>query len=287
MDQVLLDAVSQWVGSPVLSHSAIGGGDISRAYKLTTKSDIFFCKVQAKPVAFNMFQAELKGLEAIRNTGAILAPRAYHCEKWLEGAVLIIEYVDPKRPTDNDMAKFGHQLAEMHQHSSEFFGWDTDNYIGSLPQQNLKDQNWVLFYIEQRLSPQFEMARTHGLLSEGEIPSVEKMKKVLGEILSDIKPSLLHGDLWGGNYLIAENGSPYLIDPAVYYGHAEVDIAMSKLFGGFSNGFYNAYEEVLPSDSWSADRIKIYQLYYLLVHLNLFGYSYYASVNSLIKQYFR
>ena len=174
----------------------------------------------------------------------------------------------------------------MHQHSSEFFGWDTNNYIGSLPQRNTKDQSWVMFYIEQRLSPQFDMARTQGLLSEGEIPSVDKMKKVLGEILSDVKPSLLHGDLWGGNYLISAKGIPYLIDPAVYYGHSEVDIAMSQLFGGFSSAFYDSYERVMPLDKLSEDRIKIYQLYYLLVHLNLFGRSYFSSVNAILKSYF-
>ena len=286
MDQVLLDAVSQWLGSPVLSHSAISGGDISRAYKLTTKSDVFFCKVQTKPIAFDMFQAERKGLDAIRNTGVILAPRVFHCEKWHEGAVMIMEHIDPKRPSENDMSKFGRQLAEMHQHSSELFGWDTDNYIGSLPQQNSKDQNWVTFYIEQRLIPQFDTARTLSLLSEDEIPSVEKMKQVLGDILSGVKPSLLHGDLWGGNYLISTGGIPYLIDPAVYYGHSEVDIAMSQLFGGFSSAFYDSYEEVMPLDKLSEDRIKIYQLYYLLVHLNLFGRSYYSSVNAILKSYF-
>lgn len=286
MDQVLLDAVSQWVGSPVLSYSAIGGGDISRAYKLTTKSDVFFCKVQSKPIALDMFQAERKGLDAIRNAGGILAPRVYHCEQWQDGAVLIMEHIDPKRPSEKDMSKFGRQLAEMHQHSSEIFGWDSDNYIGSLPQRNTKDQSWVMFYIEQRLSPQFDIARSHSLLSENEIPSVEKMKKALEGILSDVKPSLLHGDLWGGNYLISAKAVPYLIDPAVYYGHNEVDIAMSQLFGGFSSAFYDSYERVMPFDRFSEDRIRIYQLYYLLVHLNLFGRSYYTSVMNILKHYF-
>ena len=286
MDPLLLEAISQWVGSPILKHSAIGGGDISLAYRVNTKSDVFFCKVQMKHVAFDMFKAESAGLDAIRKSGVILTPQVYSCEKWGEGAVLILEYLESKRPSESEMAKFGEQLAHLHQQPASHFGWDSDNFIGSLPQSNSKNADWVSFYVTQRLLPQMEMAAEQAMLSDKEVPSVEKMKEVLSDLFSDLKPSLLHGDLWGGNYMISSDGVPYLIDPAVYYGHNEVDIAMSRLFGGFGSSFYRAYESNIPLDQFSDDRIRIYQLYYLLVHLNLFGRSYYTGVKSILKHYF-
>ena len=286
MDQLLLEAISQWVGSPVLRHSAISGGDIFQAYRIETKSDVFFCKVQMKHVAFDMFKAESKGLDAIRRSGAILAPQVYSCEKWGEGAVMIMEYLESKRPSESELAKFGEQLAHLHQQTNSQFGWESDNFIGSLPQSNAKDANWTSFYVHERLRPQMQMAVEGALLSHKEIPSVEKMKEVLSDLFSGLKPSLLHGDLWGGNYLISPEGIPYLIDPAVYYGHNEVDIAMSRLFGGFGSAFYRSYESNIPLDQLSDDRIRIYQLYYLLVHLNLFGRSYYTGVVSILKHCF-
>ena len=282
----MLEAVSQWIGSPVLGHSAVSGGDISHAYRVSTKSDEFFCKVQMKPVAFDMFEAESRGLDAIRRSGAILAPQVYSCQKWGEGAVLIMEYLESKRPTESELAKFGEQLAQLHQQSESYFGWGHDNYIGSLPQTNNKDKDWAAFYVRERLRPQLVLAAEQAMLSKEEIPAGEKMMEVLSELFAGIKPSLLHGDLWGGNYLINKDGAPYLIDPAVYCGHNEVDIAMSRLFGGFGTSFYKAYESSMPLDPLSDDRIRIYQLYYLLVHLNLFGRSYYSGVNAILKYYF-
>ena len=142
------------------------------------------------------------------------------------------------------------------------------------------------FYIDERLLPQFDLAQSKGLLRSNEIPDKEIMKGNLNDLIKVVKPSLLHGDLWGGNFLIGKDGTPYLIDPAVYYGHHEVDIAMSKLFGGFGSAFYSAYYEVFPESSRINDRIEIYQLYYLLVHLNIFGSSYYGSVKQILNKYF-
>ncbi len=286
MDDLLLDALGQWIGSPVLNHSAVGGGDISRAYKVSTKSDVFFCKVQMKSMAYDMFEAERIGLDAIRNTGVILAPRVYACEKWGDGAVLIMEHVASKMPTESEYALFGRQLAYLHQQSKTFFGWDSDNYIGSLPQSNTKHKSWPEFYVNERLQPQLILATEQGLLDLNELPEESTMLSVMNTICADIPPSLLHGDLWSGNYLISTDGRPYLIDPAVYQGHSEIDIAMSKLFGGFGSAFYRAYHNVIAEDQFSSDRLKLYQLYYLLVHLNLFGRSYYSGVKAIIKSYF-
>lgn len=264
----------------------MAGGDISRAYKISTSSQKFFCKIHSGNQAFDMFQSEKDGLDAIRNTKTIAAPQVYFCEAWEKGAFLIMEYVEAERSTDRGMAALGRQLAQLHERECSTFGWNRDNFIGSLPQSNERSGSWSEFYVAERLQPQLELSINRGLLSQMEVPSTGRMLTVIEEMCNNVKPSLLHGDLWGGNYLISSDGTPYLIDPAVYEGHNEVDIAMSMLFGGFGNSFYTAYEEILPTDSYSPDRIKLYQLYYLLVHLNLFGVSYYSSVKAILKSYF-
>ena len=174
----------------------------------------------------------------------------------------------------------------MHQHTSDTFGLDQDNFIGRLPQRNTRHKNWTDFYTYERLWPQLELAKRKGLLKDNEYPKSEHIKNQLNYLFENVKPTLLHGDLWSGNYLISKDGTPYLIDPAAYFGHHEIDIAMSKLFGGFGDTFYSAYLNHVPTDKFTSARIEIYQLYYLLVHLNMFGNSYYGSVISILKTYF-
>ncbi|MFL1011187.1 fructosamine kinase family protein [Flavisericum labens] len=177
-------------------------------------------------------------------------------------------------------------MAKLHQCHSRNFGLDHNNFIGNLLQSNTEHKTWGNFYIYERLLPQLKLTKSKNLLHSNEIPPTETMVKSLSSLFRNIKPSLLHGDLWSGNYLISSDGTPYLIDPAVYYGHSEVDIAMTKLFGGFGEDFYDAYVESIPFTSDTTARIEIYQLYYLLVHLNLFGRSYYDSVKSILIKYF-
>ena len=185
------------------------------------------------------------------------------------------------------MDLLGHHLAALHQPSAaDNFGGQTDNFIGNLPQSNTQQLNWSTFYVQERLLPQLEISRARQMLDPAEIPSLQKMLKRCSTIFPEVKPSLLHGDLWRGNYLISKNGSPYLIDPAIYFGHHEVDIAMSRLFGGFNSTFYDAYAEHFPQRIDDTALMNIYQLYYLLVHLNLFGSSYYSSVHRILKTYF-
>lgn len=286
MEKFLQASLEALMGVQLQNISPVAGGDIARSYLLQTSSERLFCKYLRDQQALDMFQCERDGLEAIRASGIINAPEVYYCEKVDAGVVLLMEYVESRRPTASDMSDFGTQLALMHKEAAAEFGWVTDNYIGSLKQPNKRHRHWVDFYVEERLEPQLLMAGVKGLLSEAEIPSRRAMKKTMNEIVSDAEPGLLHGDLWSGNYLISTEGVPYLIDPAVYFGHNEIDIAMSRLFGGFQHSFYQAYEKVLPSHGAVDDRIKVYQLYYLLVHLNLFGGSYYTGVKAILKSYF-
>ena len=233
-----------------------------------------------------MFQTEAYGLQLINDTNTIKTPEVLACNTFHNSAFLLMECIESKSPSSKDFKKFGHQLAKLHKNTSENFGLNQNNFIGSLPQSNTQHNTWLDFYTSERLLPQLEFAKQRRLLSMNECPKLEHIKNQLHQLFTNIKPALLHGDLWSGNYLISKNGEPYLIDPAIYFGHYEVDIAMTKLFGGFGNDFYEGYYSNSTIDSGTLARIEIYQLYYLLVHLNLFGSSYYSSVVSILKKYF-
>jgi len=265
----------------------VSGGDISEAYILQTESEQFFCKVNYSAQAYDMFLTEKAGLEAIGKSGTLAAPNILFCEPLEKGAVLILEYIPSKPSSPKDMELFGHQLAALHQYSeADNFGWQTDNFIGSLPQQNKSHSHWADFYVSERLLPQLRLAIDQRLLRKQEIPSQMHILSRCESLFPKTKPALLHGDLWSGNYMISSEGTPYVVDPASYYGHHEVDMAMTRLFGGFGSSFYGAYREHYPRAPFEDERTEIYQLYYLLVHLNLFGRSYYSSVESILKRYF-
>lgn len=280
------DAIGSLLGARIKNVKPVSGGDISKAYLLHTASDRVFCKLNSSPASKEMFEAEVEGLEAIANTKTIKTPRIYAVNEIEEGACLLMEYVPSKRPEPKDLEMFGAQLANLHNTSSDYFGWGNPNFIGSLPQSNQKHDKWVSFYCKERLVPQFQAAINQNLLTKADVPGIDKLQNVISSCCPEIRPSLLHGDLWGGNYIINEAGVPYLIDPAVYFGHSEIDMAMSKLFGGFGVPFYGAYYDINPSMPGKARRTAIYQLYYLLVHLNLFGRSYYRSVKEILNTHF-
>ncbi|WP_034043983.1 fructosamine kinase family protein [Wocania ichthyoenteri] len=277
--------LSNRLNQTITKVSSVSGGDISQAYKIDTANNSYFLKLNSAST-LNMFQTEAYGLDLIAKTNTIKTPKVLAFDSFENSAFLLMDFVESKRATTEDFKLLGEQLATLHKCSSDNFGLDKDNYIGSLPQSNSAHKNWVEFYTHERLLPQLELAKQKGLLSVAECPSEQHIKNQLELLFKGIKPSLLHGDLWSGNYLISKNGEPYLIDPAVYYGHNEVDIAMTKLFGGFGESFYESYHSYYPLDENTSARIDIYQLYYLLVHLNLFGSSYYSSVKSILQKYF-
>lgn len=284
--QTLSNYISDLLAEKILSFRSVSGGDISSAYKVDTEKRAYFLKVNNAPFALDMFRTEQKGLEAIEKTRTIAVPHV-HLVDSIEGqSFLLMDLVESKRPDTYDYQRLGTQLAQLHQCSQTDFGFLSDNFIGSLPQQNNPHSDWATFYWFERILPQLQMALKTRLIQPDIIPEEQKAIILFQNIFDDVKPSLLHGDLWGGNYLIATDGTPYLIDPAVYYGHSMVDIAMSHLFGGFGTDFYNAYHEIIPKSTHYDAQIELYQLYYLLVHLNLFGSGYYSSVASILKRYF-
>lgn len=284
--RAFLDDISHRAGLEITGFRPVSGGDISAAYKIDTRHGAFFLKVNPKPFAGDMFAAEKMGLEAIARTRTIAVPRVLLTGTVDGKSFLLMQYVENRRPTPADFRELGRKLAQLHQCSSETFGFPCGNFIGSLPQNNEPHTGWPEFYWDERIFPQMDLAMANNLLRPSEIPPREKALGVFNHILGNPKPSLLHGDLWSGNYLISAKGTPFLIDPAIYYGHSMVDIAMSRLFGGFSGEFYLAYHEIVPKTEDYDAQIDLYQLYYLLVHLNLFGSSYLPSVNSILKHYF-
>ncbi|RRQ50067.1 fructosamine kinase [Maribacter algicola] len=287
MDKELIAYLNYLLCTKIERVSPISGGDISRAYLLESETEKFFCKINGGNKALVMFQAEKKGLQELLKTNTIAAPRSFQVEPYNEGAFFLMEYVESKTATSKEMALFGRQLALLHQTSNtRTFGWEEDNFIGSLYQSNKSHQDWTSFYVQERLLPQLKLAFEKGLLLKTDIPSEGKMDTMCSNLFPNIKPSLLHGDLWSGNFLISKDGIPFLIDPAIYYGHYEVDIAMTHLFGGFGDSFYNSYREIIPPEPGEEERKDIYQLYYLLVHLNLFGASYTAPVKRILSTCF-
>ncbi len=231
-----------------------------------------------------MLKSEKEGLEAISATAAIKVPEVLHLGQLDKAGVLLVEYIEAKSPGEKDMKCLARDLAALHKVSAQSFGWNTDNYIGSLHQKNTPNTDWPTFYVKSRLLPQLDLAKDHRHLNKEEVPKRAVLLQGIKKYCHADRPSLIHGDLWGGNYLIDQDGFPVLIDPSVSYADPGMDLAMSHLFGGFSSSFYNTYAEIFPLPSQAV--MEIYQLYYLLVHLNLFGASYAPAVRRILRHYF-
>jgi protein-ribulosamine 3-kinase len=263
--------------------SPVSGGSINRAYRLEVGGRRFFAKVNSAGKHPLMFELEANGLRALRVEGGPRIPDVIATGYADDDAFLVLEWIEPgKKPVDFGKA-FGKQLATLHRQTHKLFGWEEDNYIGSLFQSNGRLRNWPEFYMINRLDPQVEMAFNNGLLSKQHIRWFNVLYGKLEELIPQEIPALIHGDLWGGNYLVDESGQPILIDPAVYYGHREMDLGMMQLFGGFDQSIFEAYNRHFPLEKGWEDRIPLNQLYPLLVHVNLFGSGYVGQVERAVK----
>jgi fructosamine-3-kinase len=200
--------------------------------------------------------------------------------------VLVLDWIEPGRATDEGDVNFGRGLAALHRFGAKAFGELADNYIGSLPQSNRAHSTWAEFFGAERISPQVRRAAEAGRLSKSDLARAERLILRLDELVGSTEPPVrLHGDLWGGNRLCGADGRSWLIDPAAYAGHREMDLAMMRLFGGFSNRIFDAYAESFPLTPGAHDRVALYQLYPVLVHANLFGGNYVDSVRRIIAQH--
>ncbi len=275
------------LNSKIISTSSLSGGCISNAYKLTlVNGEKFFLKVNDS-VSNDMFVKEAHGLEELQKANAVKVPKVL----LFDTSFILLELIIPGKSSQTFFEDFGRKFAQLHKFHSDYFGFYEDNYIGSTVQKNiaLEDEknNWNHFYFNNRLLFQYKLAEKNGYATEELKSGISFLESKIEHILSGSEepPSLLHGDLWGGNYLSDENGNPCIIDPAVYYGHREADLAMTKLFGGFNSTFYAAYNEAYPLPEDYNYRENIYKLYHILNHLNLFGRSYYSQAINLIKSY--
>lgn len=261
------------------------GGCINNGGRLTTSRGIFFIKWNHAKRYPGMFMAEAKGLELLASADVIRVPKVVGVSENQDYQFILLEFISSQKHSAHYWELLARQLAKLHMKSGEYFGLDHNNYMGSLPQYNDVKKSWVDFFITQRLNVQLKIAIDSQAIDEFVLKKFEKLYQKISSILTDENPSLIHGDLWGGNLLTDENGNPCLIDPAVYFGNREVDLAMTQLFGGFANEFYEVYQEVYPLPKGAQERFDIYNLYPLLVHVNLFGQGYLNQVLNILNSF--
>jgi len=281
-----LDLPAQVVGA-----TPVNGGCINHGARLSVAGGkSFFLKWNASAPPGH-FAAEADGLRALGAAGTLRVPTPLArgggsgSPSWL-----LMEHVEPGRPSVDFDERLGQGLARLHASapSDASFGWGIDNWIGSLPQANRTSPSWSAFWAEQRLAPQLRRARDHGFLAGAAAGPLDRVLELTPRALADVDcgpAHLLHGDLWAGNSYPGPAGEPVIIDPAVYLGHGEVDLAMTELFGGFGGRFYAAYADAgAITGAYTAYRRDLYQLYYLLVHVNLFGAQYEARTLSAARR---
>ena len=272
----------------IVKRRAVSGGDINEAYELALDDGTpVFMKSNAVSALPN-FTAESAGLRAIEETGTIKTPAVLGCGTDPSGfSFLLLSFIRPGVQIRGYWETFGRDLAAMHGFDSAQgcrYGFSADNFIGHRKQKNTWHDSWISFFRDCRLEGQFRDAG--GYFDAGDRKRISRLLDHLDQILTEPeKPGLVHGDLWAGNYITGDDGKAWLIDPAAYYGHPEVDLAMTELFGGFSSDFYEAYQEIRPLDQGYHDRREIYNLYQLLNHLNMFGSAYLPSVQRILRRF--
>lgn len=265
--------------------SKLTGGDINDVYEVIVPRGEYVVKVNDDEKFPGMLAYEAIGLATLAMSMSVATPEVFECGAIDGKQFLVLEKIWTLDSVDKTWVQFGRDLAKMHRTSSENFGFESDNYIGSLVQKNELKKTWIEFLITQRLQPMLELAVNQGDVNYVESKIFDSLFVKLDELIPREKPSLLHGDLWSGNFLVGPAEEAVLIDPAVYYGHREMDLAMMHLFGGFSPKVFDAYHEMYPLENGWRKRIELNQLYPLLVHVNLFGRSYWDRVKKIVEGY--
>lgn len=283
--------ISQLTGlsSTQTRFSGVGGGCINDAWQITSGSSAFFCKINSAAAFPGLFAKEARGLKTLASSGCIRTPAVVGVHYLDDRQILLLEWIEGGLRGKGFWTTFGEQLARLHIGqditANPFFGFDEDNYMGSLPQLNSSMDDWCDFFREKRLQPQIQLAESKGLMPASTRRSFDRLYDKLPGIFEPVRPSLLHGDLWSGNFLCSSAGEPVLIDPAVYYGHPSMDLAMTTLFGGFDKPFYESYNHWLPFPENHREQWEVCNLYPLLIHLNLFGSSYLSSIASALRRF--
>ena len=290
----LAAALEMLLGAPPRQVQLVSGGDISQAARVEAAGGTFLVKWHAhppRPAAGwpGMFEAEARGLQLLTSAKTVRVPAVlgFGEPAGNSPAFIAMEWIERGTDSQRAAAALGKGLAALHHRTTSVYGLDHHNYCGATPQDNTQCESWVEFYGERRLGFQLALAARRGLMPTARRGRLERVIAGLDRWIDEsaCQPSLLHGDLWGGNWLAGADGEPALIDPAVYFGDREAELAMCRLFGGFPPDFYRAYDHAWPPAPGRDGRIQLYQLYHVLNHLNLFGESYGGQVDAILRRY--
>jgi fructosamine-3-kinase len=289
LNQFFSQRFSSKMGS--LQLQSIGGGSINETYRVKFNGNRnFFLKLNSIARYPGLFQKEKDGLEFLANQNIINVPSVIVFGEVDNSQLLLLEWIEGGIKTEKFWKLFGEQLAALHRQTwmnkngNVLFGLDEDNFMGSLVQHNDPNQDWNEFFVNARLQPQIKLAKENHLLDKTHLAAFEKLFARLTDIFTPEPSALLHGDLWSGNFMCNEKSEPVLIDPAVYFGHRSMDLAMTTLFGGFDKIFYEAYDYHFPFPKNYREQWEICNLYPLLIHLNLFGSGYLGQVDAVLRR---
>jgi len=283
--RAIAEQISNHSGQPFSpdAPTGLGGGCINSAFRLTDGNRTWFVKTNSED-RLDMFEAEAAGLDALAAADAIGVPRTLCTGSTGGQSYIVMQHLELGRGSSDGWKLAGRQLATLHKESARAFGWVRSNTIGATPQHNRWEKDWIRFWRDQRLGFQLELAASNGY--GGHLQSLGEQLLARFPALIDHSPgpSLLHGDLWGGNLGFSREGDPVIYDPATYFGDREAEIAMTELFGGFSADFYAAYREAWPMDVGYTVRRELYNLYHVLNHLNLFGGGYGSQAQGMMQR---
>lgn len=289
LDAHLIRSLELALGEPDLGGTRISAGRVTSCFRLDANSNRFFLKITPDKEAQRLV-VERRGLEILREalppSSKVRVPAVILHQTFDGVAVLVLEWIESVRPPSASGRDLGVGLGLMHSVLGKQYGWEHSNFIGDATQDNNQSTNWSRFFLERRLMPQVKTAIDGGSWRSNWDGSWARLQSLIGSIVPESPPcSTLHGDLWNGNAVYSKQGVWYVIDPAFYYGHAETDLAMMHLFGGFSSDVFSAYDSVCEPDSGRGDRVGLYNLYHLLNHLNLFGDVYSGGVARCLSRF--
>lgn len=279
----IINVLEQKLGN-IRGCQPVGGGSINESFKLTAGSETFFCKLNSDTKFPQLFDTEKSGLDKLRSHG-MRTPEVVLQFSEAGMQVLVMEWIEQGRITKQFWQKTGEMLASLHHHTTDLFGLDHDNYMGSVPQNNQLTVNWIDFFVNRRLVPVIRRCQSKELLDTRTVNDFEKLFQNLPGLFPVFRPSLLHGDLWNGNIICNVNSEPVFIDPAVYYGYPSIDMGMTMLFGGFDKPFYDSYFAHAKTDKNFREQCEASNLYPLLIHLYLFGSSYKPAIEKILRKY--
>ncbi len=288
IQKYLNQLISEKLGLQIFSLQflTVGGGSINNTFQVKINHNIkYFLKLNSVKKYPGLFEKEKNGLDFLAKHKIFHLPAVIACDAMDDRQILLLEWINSGLKSEQFWEQFGEQLAKQHKVTNSHFGFIEDNYMGALTQLNKQCENWIDFFIHCRLQPQIKMATEKSLLKTKHLTAFEKLFLRLMDIFNEENPALLHGDLWSGNFICNENSRPVLIDPAVYFGHRSMDLAMTTLFGGFDKLFYEAYHHHFSFPGNYHEQWEICNLYPLLIHLNLFGSGYLREIENTLQKF--